>query len=194
METWIEIHGGFYEVSSLGRVRRAKPGISTFVGRPVRPSIGAGGYLQTTLGGDVSRKCYVHHLVAEAFIGDRPDGCVINHKDCNRQNNAADNLEYISQADNCRHAFLAKGRQRGPKKPPKVLKGRPVGDKHWTKKMPDRITRGEKCHNAKMTAEKVEIARKRVAGGEKQSSLAREMGISVAQMSRIIRGTRWAIA
>ena len=48
----------------------------------------ATGYMQVQLGGDEKRRAYVHHLVMEAFVGRRPDGMVVNHKDGNKQNNA----------------------------------------------------------------------------------------------------------
>jgi len=41
-----------------------------------------------------------HCLVARAFLGDRPDGFEVNHKDNNKHNNAASNLEYLSKRDN----------------------------------------------------------------------------------------------
>jgi HNH endonuclease. len=48
---------------------------------------------------------YVHRLVAECFI-DNPDGLPeINHKDGNKLNNSADNLEWCNHSDNLKHAY-----------------------------------------------------------------------------------------
>jgi hypothetical protein len=47
----------------------------------------------------------VHNLVAETFIGKKPFGSQVNHKDGNKGNNTPENLEYISQKENLRHAF-----------------------------------------------------------------------------------------
>lgn len=190
-EEWRSIHLGFYEVSSLGNVRRAKPGTSTFVGRPVLPQISAGGYAQVQLCGASSRKAYIHHLVAEAFIGERPKSFVVNHKDANKANNAFCNLEYISCADNCKHAVRTVERRKGPTKPQNPKVGLQSGNMHWTARNPGLIARGEKMPHSKLTQENVLVARKRISDGEKQCAVAKEMGISVAQMSRIIRGTRW---
>lgn len=46
----------------------------------------------------------LHGLVAAAFIGPRPEGLHINHKDGNRHNNAAANLEYVTRRQNEDHA------------------------------------------------------------------------------------------
>lgn len=46
----------------------------------------------------------VHSLVAQAWIGPRPKGHVINHKDGNRKNNSYKNLEYVTQFGNMQHA------------------------------------------------------------------------------------------
>lgn len=49
--------------------------------------------------------CLLHRLVAEAFC-ERPDGAdEVNHIDGNKQNNRADNLEWVTRAENLKHAF-----------------------------------------------------------------------------------------
>lgn len=194
-EVWKPWRDGTYEVSDSGNIRRAKPGISTFVGRPVRPSVGGSGYAQAQLSSDgKSCRVYVHHAVMEVFVGMRPVGFVVNHKDSNRQNNALENLEYVSQRDNCIHALNSGRRLRGPSMPKPSPKGFQKGDAHWTRRMPDRIARADRMPHSKLTQELVRQARARVSAGEKQSQIAIEYGVSAGQMSRIIRGTRWKAA
>jgi hypothetical protein len=49
---------------------------------------------------------YIHALVAEAFIGPRPEGMEINHIDAVKTNNRPGNLEYVTGEENLRHAHL----------------------------------------------------------------------------------------
>jgi len=51
------------------------------------------------------RRHFVHVLVAAAFLGPKPEGFTVNHKDENKLNNRANNLEYLSPADNVRYSI-----------------------------------------------------------------------------------------
>jgi len=46
----------------------------------------------------------VHSLVAGKFLGDKPDGMVIDHIDGVKDNNMATNLRYIPQSENIKKA------------------------------------------------------------------------------------------
>jgi hypothetical protein len=94
---------GEYEVSNMGFVRSCKSAKNKKILSP-RPE--RKGYLCVHL--YLNAKPYVgkiHRLVAEAFIGDRPDNMQINHMDGNKTNNCVSNLEYVSCKENIRHAF-----------------------------------------------------------------------------------------
>ena len=79
----------FY-VSNLGNIKRDFKGEQTIV-KPV--VLNGYHYVQIPIGYLWKVKS-VHRIVAEAFIGN-PDGLpVVNHKDGNRLNNRADNLEW----------------------------------------------------------------------------------------------------
>lgn len=104
MEIWKDIEGyeGLYQVSNLGRVKSlpkwgAKGGI-------MRPSHNKKGYLQICLTKDKIKTMFlVHRLVAFAFpdiCGKWFEGAEINHKNMRRDDNRAENLEWISHAAN----------------------------------------------------------------------------------------------
>lgn len=60
-----------------------------------------------------SRTETVHSLVASAFLGERPYGFCINHKDGDKTNNNINNLEYCSYLHNNRHAIKTGLRKNG---------------------------------------------------------------------------------
>ena len=96
---------GWYEVSDLGRVRRAVPGKNTVVGRLLKPCPRYDGRVMVTLRlRGVTLERDIAYLVACAFIGPRPDGLEINHKNGHKADNRHANLEYITPSENIRHA------------------------------------------------------------------------------------------
>lgn len=88
-----------YVVDEHGRV------FSRGTKRWLRPSRAPLGYLQVQVfRGGRRRAAYVHHLVAEAYLGCRPPGAVINHKNGLKVDNHARNLCYCTQKQNMQHA------------------------------------------------------------------------------------------
>lgn len=191
-EDWRTIVGTGYQVSDHGNVRRAVAGRATWPGRPLRPFLNPNGYLTVSLvTGGKNHTHTIHTLVAGAFIGPRPIGHDVNHRDGNKTNNAAENLEYVTRSGNVTHAHaLGLIRPRPPKvKPPP--QARLSGDRHWTAVHPERVRRGEACHAAKLTAQQVAEIQALVADGKRQCEVAAQFGMSRAQVNRIVHGTRW---
>lgn len=65
------------------------------------------GYTEVCLldGAHNRKYALVHRLVAVAFCHKENEDDEVNHKDGNKANNAASNLEWVTHADNLRHAY-----------------------------------------------------------------------------------------
>ena len=104
-------------------------------------------------------------LVAKAFLGKRPKGMLINHKDTNKRNNAVSNLEYTTPAENTQHAYdhgVAKAKR---------------GSDHSGSKLTELD-----AANIKMMAKH----------GYTQTFLAKQFGVSRKLIYNIVTGKAWA--
>lgn len=112
-ESWRPVVGweGLYEVSDLGRVRSLPRKLPRYwmKGRVLKPGR-SGNYPAVHLADGPRREMrHLHALVSQAFIGPRPDGHEVNHKDRDHSNARMDNLEYVTHPENVRHC-VATGR------------------------------------------------------------------------------------
>ena len=110
-EKWLPLVGyeGKYEVSSLGRCRRACRGKNTYVGRIITPKRNGYGYWYWTLSsGGPNRKMSsvkIHRSVARAFLGEPPDRLIVHHKNGDKNDNRLENLEYATRSANAVHGW-----------------------------------------------------------------------------------------
>lgn len=108
-EIWRDIPGyeGLYQISNCGRVK-ALPKLQGYIMRSERilTPVVCKGYLIVHLSKNgIVKNTLVHRLVAETFI-DNPDNLpVVNHIDGNKQNPKVNNLEWVTQSENVKHAF-----------------------------------------------------------------------------------------
>lgn len=90
-----------YSISSFGRVRSSRRNVDF-----LKPETVNNGYLRVLLTNKEERKHFlIHGLVLEAFIGPRPEDYVGNHKNGIKIDNRAENLEWVTAAENVRLAL-----------------------------------------------------------------------------------------
>lgn len=89
-----------YECDTEGNVYRKGSA------QPLKAFDDGRGYLAVVLMSDKGFKlrCKVHAVIANTFIGPRPEGFIVEHKNLNKHDNRVSNLEYISQRENVARA------------------------------------------------------------------------------------------
>lgn len=105
-DEWRPVKGfeKFYRVSKHGRIVRSGSAQGATVGFELKQYPDKEGYLYVRLSShNKAFRKFAHSLVAEAFIGTRPSGQEINHRDGNKANNSLSNLEYVTHRENMRH-------------------------------------------------------------------------------------------
>jgi hypothetical protein len=177
-EVWRDIPGwDGYQVSNMGRVRSidrlrrcsADGRTRMFPGTTLKPR--TNGYYQCVRlrrGKFDYRMISIHRLVAQCFLSPDPSRPNVNHIDCDRLNNRADNLEWCTQAENLAHSTRL---------------GRMPRD-YWINR---------RSPNANLDANAVQSIRKKYAMGEHSyASLANEFGVSKRAIGRLIKRETYA--
>lgn len=102
------------EVSNFGRVRthdryyERTGGKRRVRGRELAQCITKYGYAEVAITVDRKHLRFrVHRLVAAAFVPGHFEGSVVDHLDCDKLNNRADNLEWVSVSENSKRAHAA---------------------------------------------------------------------------------------
>lgn len=170
-ETWKPVVGyeRSYEVSDLGNVRSldrlvyfADGRVRRYKSQPRATHTDGFGYLKVTLKvNGASWRVHIHVLVAEAFIGPRPDEMVICHCDGDHLNNTPNNLRYDTVQGNIDDA-----------------------ERHGTR------AKGERQGSAKLTSKQVHAIRK-LRGKMVQQDIAERFGTSKTNVCNIQRRNRW---
>ena len=106
-EIWKEIKGtnGNYQVSNLGNIRsiprnRTKGGIL----KPLKCDRNNYDLVSIYING-VKKRCFIHKLVAQAFIPNPLNKPQVNHKNGNKHDNRASNLEWVTCQENITHTY-----------------------------------------------------------------------------------------
>ena len=157
-----------YEASNKGRFRNAE------TKKVLKQFENSNGYmiLQARPEKNKTVNVRVHQAVAEAFLGQRPYGYVVNHKDGNKHNNHVTNLEYVTSGENNKHAL-------------------DNGLRH-TANMKEKAVRGEKHCRATITEDDVyRILKARDETGYGCRKLSKMLGISRGVINPILNGRSW---
>lgn len=166
-EIWIDVVGyeGLYEVSSLGSIRNAE------TLRVLGGDVDRYGYRKVGLTAEGKRaKKKVHIAVCEAFHGPRPDQHECAHLDGDPGNNREDNLVWATKSENTvhsvahgTHVFLRPGFNR-------------TGSEH---------------RSSKLSENDVAAIRAKHKQGQSGRSLAKEYGVAIRTMAKIINNETW---
>lgn len=115
--------------------------------------------------GKMSTK-YIHRMVAETFLEKFEASLEVNHKDGNRLNNSADNLEWITHAENLQHAL-----DTGLRVP----------------------VRGVENGKSKLSeADVLEIKQFLSSNGYTQKEIAESFNVTGCTINNIVKGKRWS--
>ena len=153
-----------YKVDEEGNVysrtrRNTRGGMMT-------PTLMTSGYLSVTLHPG-NRRVTIHGLVAEAFVPNPDNLPQVNHKDGNKLNNNANNLEWCTRSHNGKHAY-------------------DTGlSKQYT---------GQEHHNSKLTEEAVRFILENYRPRDKKlgaRALAQKFNVSTAAISAVVTGRSW---
>lgn len=114
LEIWKDVAGyeGYYKVSNLGRVKslERKVKFRTFKklvkSRILTPRISDSGYYTVNISKDGKGNMkYLARIIAIAFIPNPDNKPQVNHIDGNKINNCISNLEWVTNAENQKHAY-----------------------------------------------------------------------------------------
>jgi hypothetical protein len=160
-EEWVAIPSApTYAVSTLGRVRREIGSTRAKAGNILRLTQERHGYLKVHLDGRTRR---VHQLVAEAFLGPRPEGKETCHNNGDPSDNRLTNLRYDTPAANSADRI-----------------------QHGT------ANRGERHGSARLTEDDVHRIRAQFAQGMTDTEIASPLGVSRRTIGDIRSGATWS--
>lgn len=161
---------GFKEIPGVPGYFVSKVGVIVATRRRIRVrklklnKRGRGYYSFNFFNGTKVKEMSVHTAVLLAWYGPKPEGFCCNHINGDTKDNRVENLEWISRADNERHArkFLGKD------------------------------LRGERNVISKLDDKKVREIRRRKLSGETFDSIAKDYGVHKSCIAKAVYRESWA--
>jgi hypothetical protein len=155
-ENWLPIkdYEGFYEISDHGRVRS--------LARVIIRSNGCAQSIRACIRKTPLNKVSRYSLVAAAFIGPRPPGKEVAHRDGDPTNARLENLRYATPKENDADKIM-----------------------HGTR------PRGMRNGRAKFTDEQIREIRRARLSGEKYATIAERYNVAEATPRKIASRKRW---
>jgi len=148
-------------------------------------SVHRNGYGKFNIGG---KTMLAHRIAWELAFGNIPDGRYVLHHCDNPRCVRPDHLFLGDDKANVDDMWL-KGRGKSGKGTPRLGSR---GDRHWKRRMPERVKRGEACSWSKLSEDDVRAIRARYAAGEiTQRELADEFNVHVMVINSIILRRSW---
>lgn len=153
---WKEVPGfpGF-EAHPSGLVRSKK--------KTLKPRLDRKGYHRVDIRCDDRNMVILHRIIALTFIPNPYNLPQVNHKNGVKTDNRVENLEWMTNKQNCEHAAK-------------------IG----------LIARGEKQGHSKLTVAQVREIKKMIGEGETQKSIGLRFGVTEWAIAEISAGRNWA--
>lgn len=175
-----------YQFSDTGHVKK--------FGKPARVHLN-GGYPTIILSnGLIKKRIKVHHVIAELFIGPRPEGLLVRHLDDDRENNCVSNLAYGTYKDNSQDAIrngkVPIGNDHWSRINPEKV---PKGQNHYSITNPEKLSRRESHWKSKLTEKEIYEIKNTQDYYGCVSRLAEKFGVNRATISRVRNGKTWCI-
>ena len=77
-------------------------------GKKLKPYKNKHGYLMVVLYGEKKHRLTIHRIVCQTFVENVENKKYVNHKNGIKEDNRAENLEWVTASENMKHAFDAK--------------------------------------------------------------------------------------
>lgn len=169
---------GLYQVSNYGRIKSLDKVVDTnnqyykkskkiLKGKILKQRILRKYYCVGLTKNKKQKTNFVHRLVAQAFISNPNNLPCVNHKDGNKKNNKAENLEFVTHKENSLHSIYVLNN----KKPP--------------------IHKGESNKFSKHSKKEIDELRKKRNLGYTLKQLSIEYGYTITHISNICTYKSW---